>query len=120
MRLSEKIKRLRTERGWTQDELGEKAQVHGRHVSRYENGHFRPSDATLKRLAEVFGVPVEALENDDAPLPAARTPAVLDQELSSRLEDIARLPPEEKKALLVVIDALVTRNRISAAIQPGR
>ena len=49
MSLSEKIKMLRKEKGWSQYQLGEKVGVHEKHVSKWENGKVIPGSDALKK-----------------------------------------------------------------------
>ncbi|MHC9542894.1 MAG: helix-turn-helix domain-containing protein, partial [Vulcanimicrobiota bacterium] len=59
MTIGEKIRKLRRERNLTQDQLAEMLGIHGRHLCRYENDHNRPKQRVLKKLAEIFDVPIE-------------------------------------------------------------
>ena len=61
MRLALKIKRLRAQKGWTQQALAERAQVSLGYVVRLESGHYDPKLSTLRKLAKALGVPVTAL-----------------------------------------------------------
>lgn len=49
-----RIKELREERGWTQEELGKKLNVNAPAISKYENGRTPLTDETIKKLAEIF------------------------------------------------------------------
>lgn len=62
MKLGEKIRSLRKEKGWSQVELGEKLGLPGQHISRYETGKIRPRPSILETIAKTFGIPVDALE----------------------------------------------------------
>ena len=63
VRIAYNLRRLRSEHGYTQQELA--AQVGGRvranEISRWENAHTRPSEPKLFQLAEIFGVDVSEL-----------------------------------------------------------
>ena len=65
MTLGEKIKKLRTEKGISQEELGRLMDVHYTHVSRYERNQSTPSMEALKKLARVFKVSADYLLFDD-------------------------------------------------------
>jgi transcriptional regulator with XRE-family HTH domain len=56
-----KIFDLRIRRGWTQEELADKAGVTVRTIQRIETGATQPRLYTLKALAEVLGTEVECL-----------------------------------------------------------
>ncbi len=59
--VSNSIKKLREERGMTQDELAEKLNVTRQAVSNWETGKTQPDIETLTRLAEIFDVSVERI-----------------------------------------------------------
>ena len=59
--VSNSIKKLREEKGMTQDELAEKLNVTRQAVSNWETGKTQPDIETLTRLAEIFDVSVERL-----------------------------------------------------------
>ena len=60
-----RIRKLRTEKAWTQEELAALADVSPRTVQRAEEGQM--SADTLKALAGAFEVPVESISVDEAP-----------------------------------------------------
>jgi DNA-binding XRE family transcriptional regulator len=55
------LKRHRTERGLTQEELAERAGVTRQTIISIERGRYSPSIELALRLAHLFGVAVEAL-----------------------------------------------------------
>ena len=59
--VSDSIKKLRKEKGMTQDELAEKLNVTRQAVSNWEMGKTQPDVDTLTRLAEIFDVSVERI-----------------------------------------------------------
>lgn len=50
------IRRERLRRGWTQERLGEAADVAPRYVQRIETGRINPSAVVLAAIAEALGV----------------------------------------------------------------
>ena len=54
------IRQLRQERGWSQLDLALNVGVTQSIISRWERGELVPQPANLQRLAQVFGVSVEA------------------------------------------------------------
>ena len=57
------LKRLRTEKGLSQIQLGKQMSVSNSTIARWENGSRLPDAAMLSRLAEVLGVDVNVLLN---------------------------------------------------------
>jgi len=55
------IYRLRTQKGYSQDELAEKVFVTRQAVSRWENGETTPNTETLKLLSRLFDVSINTL-----------------------------------------------------------
>ena len=55
------IRRLRTGKGLSQDELAEKLFVTRQAVSRWENGETTPNPETLKQLSRLFDVSINTL-----------------------------------------------------------
>ena len=114
MPLGERIKALRTEKGWSQGELAQQIETDGRQISRYENGHITPSVEVLVKLAEAFDVSIDYLLLDHAP----RRPLRLeDREFVERLEGVQQLSEEDRASLLHILDALLAKNRIKSFAQ---
>ena len=55
------IKDLRTEQGWSQQDLAVKIGVTVGTVSNWERGKFEPTASKFKAIALVFGVPMESI-----------------------------------------------------------
>ncbi len=60
-KMSGVIRRLRTEKGWTQEELGERVGVSAQAVSKWETGQSLPDISQLPLLAKAFGVTTDLL-----------------------------------------------------------
>ena len=59
--IAEKIKALRTARGWTQADLARRLNISRNGVNSWEQGLSMPSPATLVDLAKVFSVSTDYL-----------------------------------------------------------
>ncbi|KPQ05282.1 MAG: putative membrane protein [Idiomarinaceae bacterium HL-53] len=73
---SEKIKQLRTQRGWSQEQLSEMCGVNLRTIQRLEK-RGTASQETLKALASVFDVATEALLAAKQPAPQRAFKSIL-------------------------------------------
>ena len=113
MPLGERIRELRTERSWSQDELATQVGSDARGISRYENGKITPGLDTLIRIAETFNVSLDYLAVDDTPRRPLR---VDDPGLTEQLVQASELPLEDRTSLLNVLDALLTKNRVRAVV----
>lgn len=69
MELNEKIRTLRSNRGWTQRELAERMYVSEDAVSSWERGINTPPLDMAKNLAEVFDTSLETLTDDAVCIP---------------------------------------------------
>ncbi len=65
MRFSDKILKLRKERGWSQEEMAEKLSVTRQAVSRWEMGTAQPDLNNLVQLSRLFSVTTDYLVNED-------------------------------------------------------
>lgn len=111
MKLGERIKQLRKEKGWSQDELGEKIGGDGRQISRYENERITPSVEAIVKLAQVFVVSTDYLLLEEAP---RQTLKAENSSLLNRLEEIDRLSEQDRTSLLHILDALVLKSRLKS------
>ncbi|HKH28349.1 MAG TPA: helix-turn-helix transcriptional regulator [Sphingomicrobium sp.] len=57
--MNNRVKDLRTERGWSQVELAEKIGISRQSVYAIESGKFDPSLPVAFRIAELFGMSIE-------------------------------------------------------------
>ena len=59
-----RLRELRTERGWSQADLGEQLGVSRQSVNAIETGKYDPSLPLAFRISRVFGQPIEAIFQD--------------------------------------------------------
>lgn len=64
MKLEEKLTCLRQKKGLSQMELAETLDVSRQAVSKWEMGETRPTTENLKRLSQLYGVPMDTLLDD--------------------------------------------------------
>lgn len=86
----EKIRDLRKKRGWTQEELGDKLGINKVTVSGYESGKRQPTPEMLSKIADLFGVSVDALIGRNEPEQFGRP---IEVQLEPKFtEDVIRVP----------------------------
>ena len=56
-----RLKVLRAERDWSQNDLAERLQVSRQSVNAIETGKYDPSLPLAFRIADLFGLPIEAI-----------------------------------------------------------
>lgn len=61
MEFKDRIKKLREERGWTQDDVAKRLDVTRATIAHYETGRKTPREDTLKKLADIFNVSIDYL-----------------------------------------------------------
>ncbi len=113
MPIGQRIRALRSERGWSQDELATKIGAAGAHqISRYENEKITPGTDTIVHLAEVFDISIDYLLVDDSPRRPLR---VADHGLADRLStELAQLPDNERDSVLLFVEALLAKNKLKS------
>lgn len=63
--LSQRIKELRLEKNWTQQQLAQKANLAKPLISMLETGERHPSDDVLKKLCKAFDINENDILNED-------------------------------------------------------
>lgn len=66
MELNDKLRQLRKDKGWTQEELAEALFVSRTAVSKWESGRGYPSIDSLKAISKLFSVSVDDLISSEA------------------------------------------------------
>ena len=97
MSLGENVKRLRRDKGWTQNDLASKSGVRMGHISKLERNESDPKLETIYKLMGALECSANSLLND-----VKNTQ--LDGLTEMAMERVQKLPEEKKKNLLDVID----------------
>ena len=72
-RLGARIRKLRLERGWTQDEFADLSGLHRAQVGAFENGRMNITLASLHLLAQTFGMRIiDLFKGVESKLPKKR------------------------------------------------
>jgi transcriptional regulator with XRE-family HTH domain len=114
MLFGERIRQLRKEKKWSQDELAKMVDSDARQISRYERGKITPYADTIVKIANVFEVTTDYLLIENAPRKPFR---MEDKELLNHIEDMENLTDADKKCLYYFIDALKAKNKIKSVAQ---
>jgi transcriptional regulator with XRE-family HTH domain len=117
MYFAKNLRFLRRRAELSQAELGDKLATDYNTISRYENGKSTPKLEALTKLAQVFGVSMEALRNEDlthqAALPPPRELAAVQTEAKHPTESVIR---PAKHVLLVSVELDGTAASLARAI----
>ncbi len=73
------LKELRQNKGVSQQTVADYLEITRQAYSNYENGNRDPDNETLLKLAEFFGVSVDALLRGTSAKPATKTGDILDE-----------------------------------------
>jgi transcriptional regulator with XRE-family HTH domain len=98
-----RLRALRTERGWTQEELGKRIGSDGSGIRSYEIKLHHPPLMTLQKLAATFGVSVDFLLNG----PSKPADGFQDRELLELFLKADALHYTRKAVLKQVIEGLL-------------
>jgi transcriptional regulator with XRE-family HTH domain len=115
MKLSQKIKKLRREKGWSQTDLAEKLGVHLTHISRLETGKYMPSVDVLKKIIEVFEIPSDYLLYDN--LDTAEGLEIRDKSMYERIKILENLDKKDKEIIFGVIDAFLVKRQMQDVLE---
>lgn len=103
-----RLKRFRLARGWTQTELGDHIGITQRVVAYYEAEGGTPAPELLIKFANALGVTTDVLLGRKQERTAKPAPKNL--RLLRQFEQLEQLPPEDRKSVLKMIDALAQRS----------
>ena len=109
MEFPDRLARLRKERGLTQQQLADHAEVHVVQIRRYEGGVSQPAVDVFKRLAIALSVSADALLFDEA----ERGP---DEEFRLQFEALSAMPDQDKALARSMLEAIILKNRVSGAV----
>ena len=110
MGLKENIKKLRKMKRWSQTDLADKIGSHLSHINRLETGKYKPSLDVLLKLADALEVSLDTLVRGAEDV--FNEVKIEDKSLAERVKLIDTLDSEDKKALIRVIDSMLTKNKI--------
>ncbi|WP_068088691.1 helix-turn-helix transcriptional regulator [Novosphingobium rosa] len=64
--MNNRLRVLRAEKGWSQQDLAQRLEVSRQSVNAIETGRYDPSLPLAFRIADLFGLPIEAIFLRDA------------------------------------------------------
>ncbi len=105
MKISEKIKKLRQEKGWSQAQLAKKLNILPQHISRYERGIIIPSAETMAKIANAFGISIDYMLNETSENSSEFK--LKDKELQRYFEKVDELDEKDKEVIKRVIESFI-------------
>jgi len=103
--LGKRIQEQRKQIGLTQAQLAAKIEISHTQLTRYESKNIQPPADVLQRLANVFDVSIDYLVNGNKSDKVEQT--LKDAELIKQFKQLDKLPEDEKKSILKVLNALI-------------
>ena len=107
MTFGQKMAFCRKEKKISQAEIGKIAGINGDIVGKYERDEMKPSIETAKKLADALGVSIDYLVSDTEL-------KMLDKKTLQRLEDIEKLPEQDKQNIFYTLDNLIKAAKLKA------
>jgi len=109
MHLHEKIRKLRKEKGFSQQQLADMLDIHLSHINRLENGHAQPSIEVLKKLINIFEVSADYLLDNNSDSFEIK---IGNKNLADKIRLIDKLEEKDQQALIQVIDSMLTKQKM--------
>lgn len=109
MSFPEKLKEVREEKGYTQQELAEVIHVSSGTISHYENGSREPGAETISQLATFLDVSTDYLLDTtdvDLPLKEMQKQYCKGVGLSRLVKRLIRLDPQHRQLLVSVLNCI--------------
>lgn len=99
MDLGKRILELRKEKSITREKLGKIIGTSGAIIGRYERNERTPSVEIARKMAQALGVSLDYL--------VGNTEFLLDTDVIKKIQEIQKLPQEDKNHLFYVLDNIL-------------
>jgi transcriptional regulator with XRE-family HTH domain len=107
MDLGKRILELRKEKSITREKLGKIIGTSGAIIGRYERNERTPSVEIARKMAQALGVSLDYL--------VGNTEFLLDTDVIKKIQEIQKLPQEDKNHLFYVLDNILQNVRAKQA-----
>ena len=115
MNIGENIKKIRKEKGLPQKEVAAKVGSDQSNYNKMENGKREPSAMVLKKLSDLFDVPVDYFFNPNPKLP--KEVKIADKAANEQLQLITQLDKEDREVIFKMIDKMLTNKKFKQFFQ---
>jgi transcriptional regulator with XRE-family HTH domain len=106
MTFGQKITSVRKQKNMSQADLGKLSGVNGDIVGKYERDEMKPSIDTAKKIADALEVSLDYLVGGEM--------KVLDKKTLKRLQDIEKLPENDKQNIFYTLDSLIKAAKLKS------
>ncbi|MDI7219542.1 helix-turn-helix domain-containing protein [Leptospira santarosai] len=114
-KLGTNIRSLRSKKGWSQTELADKVGAHLTHINRIENGKYLPALDTVVLIAEALESSLDILVNGSTE--TSKGIRIEDQSFAEKIRLLNSLDEEEKKAVILFLDSLLSKKKMIGMLQ---
>ncbi|GAB4459509.1 MAG: hypothetical protein Fur0028_13140 [Bacteroidales bacterium] len=115
MSIGQNIKKIREEKGMTQQQIAELIHMHRSNYSKIESGQREISVDALNKIAKYFGMSIDQIVNFDGAVPKEIT--VEDKTLMEQVKMIQELEPDEKNMVFKMVDTFLTKKKFKDFFQ---
>ncbi|WP_394772660.1 helix-turn-helix domain-containing protein [Flavobacterium sp.] len=113
--IGKNIKRIREEKGLTQQSIADLIAMHRSNYSRVETGDRELSLEAVGKIAKYFGITIDQLVNLEGEIPQEIT--IEDKSLIEQVKLIQELEPEEKSMVFKMVDTFLTQKKFKDFFQ---
>jgi transcriptional regulator with XRE-family HTH domain len=116
MPFAEKLSKMRTAQGLTQQQMAGMIGVGIAQIRRYEKGKSSPTLDIIKNIAKTLGVSADELLFDEGEGIAANR--IMDKKLLEQFEMVSKLKSRDREVIMTIIDSMIIKNRLEE-VMPG-
>lgn len=113
--IGKNIKRIREDRGLTQQSIADLIAMHRSNYSRVETGDRDLSIEAICKIAKFFNLTIDQLVNLQEEIPQEIT--IEDKSLTEQVKLISELEPEEKNMVFKMVDTFLTQKKFKDFFQ---
>jgi transcriptional regulator with XRE-family HTH domain len=110
VRFPQRLKKARTDKGFSHTELARQVGIHYTQIGRYETKGSQPSAEVLSKMANALEVSSDYLTNGTADDMAESSLA--DKELLNQFKAIEQMPEAKKSVVKEFLDAFITKDKL--------
>ena len=109
MSIGQNIKKIREEKGMTQQQIAELIHMHRSNYSKIESGQREISVDALNKVGKYLGMTIDQIINFDGAVPQEIT--VEDKTATEQVRLIAQLNEKDKSTVMNIIDTMLTKQK---------
>ena len=112
---AQKLKRLREEKGFSQQGLANQAGINKMLISKYETGRAMPNMENLGKIAKALDVTADYLVFDN--VPNNGRVEFKDVELFEKFKGAEDLSNEDRKVIKTLVDAMIVKRKVEGVVK---